>query len=174
MASNFLGRYDKQSWKKFLLKIIVLSIVFATGFLWFVDNYRIGRDAQVVTSIEGYRWYLSDLKDSAVERGAAYVICSKDLMPIYPECTQMVKFLVGLPGDTVKVVQSGVFINDELIAEGFEAGIRLGLDLGQFYGESTLTENEFWVLGDSPESFDSRYWGSIGQERIQNRAYPLL
>lgn len=174
MTSSFLSRYDKASWKRFLLKILVFSVIATGGFLWFVDNYRVGRDAQVITSIEGHRWYLSDLNDTKLVRGGAYTICSKDLMPIYPECTQMVKFLVGLPGDTVKVSADGVFINGELFTEGFKAGERLGLDINEFYGEKELAENEYWVLGDSPESFDSRYWGAIGKERIQNRAYPFL
>jgi conjugal transfer pilin signal peptidase TrbI len=31
----------------------------------------------------------------------------------------------------------------------------------------------YWVMGDQPKSFDSRYWGVVYQQQIIGKAYAL-
>lgn len=167
----FVG--TRQRWTRFLVGAVVLSILGVIGAHWFKDNYRIGIDYQQVTSVRNTNVFIVDLHDFELERGGLYLLCSLDHSPIYEECTPLAKYLMGLPGDTIKVDYNGVWINGDLVQQGFAAGIRLGIDLESLHGEKMLGEDEYWVLGDNSESFDSRYWGSLTRDRILNRVYPI-
>ena len=90
----------------------------------------------------------------------------------------LVKRVIGLPGETVEVRDSAVYINGELLDEPYiDSGIdtrpgRRGFD------EVTLGENEVYVLGDNrPHSSDSRGFGPILLDEISGsvfvRIWPL-
>lgn len=88
----------------------------------------------------------------------------------------MLKYMRGMPGDTVEVRKNDqVFINGEASEHGLLlAGEKLGQPASKFYGKATLKEDEYWFLGTSPRSFDSRYWGAVTRDQIIGRAYPLF
>lgn len=90
----------------------------------------------------------------------------------------LVKRVIGLPGETVEIRDSRVYINGELLEESYiEEGIdtragRRGFD------EVTLGENEVYVLGDNrPHSSDSRGFGPVYLDEISGsvfvRIWPL-
>lgn len=142
-------------------------------FLWFEDNYRIGKDNQMQRCLAGdHKWFLVHLKDRTPQKGQLMVYQAKGLEPIFDDGRKMVKYLAAVPGDTVKVAQDGVWINGHRFTR---YGPTLALEMMQrppedFYGERILNENEYWMLGDAKASFDSRYFGAITREQIVARA----
>ncbi|HPF87919.1 MAG TPA: signal peptidase I [Candidatus Limiplasma sp.] len=85
------------------------------------------------------------------ERGDI-VICK------YPESTKnYVKRLIGLPGDTIEIINHAVYINGEALDEDYLSADR---NDGPFYAnmsERVLGEDEYFVMGDNREnSHDSR------------------
>lgn len=74
---------------------------------------------------------------------------------------------------------------DEVCAEGQEVRINgraaatrafqdsAGRTLPRWRGCVTLAEDEFFLLGESPDSFDSRYWGPIERQDIEGVWRPL-
>ena len=92
----------------------------------------------------------------------------------------LVKRVVGLPGETIKIQNGFVFINGTKLEENYLSGIVVTNE-GDFLSEGQefkIADDYYIVMGDNrSESTDSRYWGPIQKETIIGRAlgvfYPL-
>lgn len=159
--------------KAFLAKMALLGVIIIAAWAYVADRYRFGVDNQDITCLPG-RHYLIDRYDrTPPEKGKIYAFYSKSIPPYYTENTIMVKILIGLPGDKVKIENDTVFINDEPVAKGLVHAKALGKSNRDFWGKGTLGPNQYWFIGTNPRSFDSRYWGSIGWERVLGRAHHI-
>ncbi len=165
----------RQPWPRFLVKAtVVLAIIIGGGF-WFAQNYRIGIDPQLEKCIPGYTFYLIDLNDKQVKRGETFAFRSKGVEPLFEDGTWMVKFVRGVPGDHIEIDhEHNVKINDEVLSRGLFLSRELQVDPARFLGRTTLQEHQFWLMGLTDRSFDSRYWGVVHEDQIVGRAYPLF
>ena len=78
-----------------------------------------------------------------------------------------IKRIIGLPGETVDVRDSRVFVNEEEVVEAYLSST-LETNGG---GKTTLREGEFYVLGDNRKySSDSRKWGILERGFIIGKA----
>ena len=69
----------------------------------------------------------------------------------YAEKTYYIKRIIGLPGETVYIDDSGnIYIDGELLAESY--GKEPITDPGRAYEPITLGENEYFVMGDNRNS----------------------
>lgn len=80
----------------------------------------------------------------------------------------LVKRVVGLPGETLKVVGGSVYVNgvhlDETYIRNFQAGYRDTVYV------SRVPEGHYYVLGDNrPDSHDSRYFQSIPAASVRGK-----
>lgn len=95
--------------------------------------------------------------------------------PTEPE-TYFIKRVIGMPGETVQIMDGKVYINgEELETETY--GIAPTDEPGIAYEPITLGEDEYFVLGDNrPVSRDSRYpeVGPISRDAIEGRAWVRL
>lgn len=174
IAQTFVRK--KEPWSKFLPKaLLVLGIVVGLGFS-FMSRYSLRFDPQVIKCIPEYTMYLVDKGSTDIQRGSLYAFNSKDLSPIYSENTRMLKYLIAIPGDEVQITHDEtILVNGKKVASGLKhAEEMLGRPISDFVGKATLAENEYWFLGTSDESFDSRYWGSVTRDKIVGRAYGLF
>ena len=94
----------------------------------------------------------------------------------YKDETYYIKRIIGLPGETVRIVDDGnIYINGEILEENF--GAETMIDPGLAYGGITLGENQYFVLGDNRNhSSDSRVpsVGLIEKDDIIGRAWIRL
>lgn len=66
-----------------------------------------------------------------------------------------IKRVIGLPGETIQIINNEVYINGELVDDKYT--IESYTDSGIAQNEITLKENEYFVMGDNrPVSLDSR------------------
>lgn len=82
----------------------------------------------------------------------------------YPDVAgiDMIKRIIGLPGEHIKVTNQGVYINDALLVEPYVDDIENTLLDNTTYAEIILSDNEYFLIGDNrTESFDSRNLGAI-------------
>lgn len=71
----------------------------------------------------------------------------------------LVKRVIGLPGDTIWSVGNTVFIDGKPLAEPW---LPKGTRLGQPIGRQVVPRGDYFVMGDNrPDSDDSRYFGPI-------------
>ena len=107
----------------------------------------------------------------------------------------VVKRVIGLPGDTIAMRDNTVFINDRALAEPYKV-VQRGADVIdpmmrwqrrylaarprrpyrptlRSWGPLVIPPDSFFVMGDNRDvSYDSRYWGFLGRDRIRGR--PML
>ncbi len=82
-----------------------------------------------------------------------------------------VKRIIGLPGETIQIIGSDIYINGEVLEEDY--GREPITKAGMAADPITLGEDEYFVMGDNREvSLDSRYEevGLVSKENIGGRA----
>ena len=78
-----------------------------------------------------------------------------------------VKRVVGLPGETVRMFDGKVFVNEEVLDEPY-----LSQKDHSNVSEVTLGEGEYYVLGDNrTHSNDSRSWGAVPEANIRGKVW---
>jgi signal peptidase I len=107
----------------------------------------------------------------------------------------IVKRLIGAPGDTIEMRDNFVFVNDEAVDEPYvlryedssdpaDPKMRLwqrryivGENADEYrptlrnWGPLVVPPDSFLAMGDNRDySYDSRYWGFLGRDRIHGRA----
>ncbi|MGL5152366.1 MAG: signal peptidase I [Clostridium sp.] len=79
----------------------------------------------------------------------------------------LVKRIIGVPDDKIKIEEGQVYINGELIKEKYVK------NCDKYHGEFVIPNDSYFVLGDNrSNSFDSRYFKSkfIHKDNIYGKA----
>jgi signal peptidase I len=98
-----------------------------------------------------------------------------DGKPIDPTIKDLIKRVIGLPGETVGAEGGKVYIDGRALAEPYlPAGTVT--DCTRFvpscFPKGKLPKDEYWVMGDNRQgSRDSRYFGPISKDEIVGRAF---
>ena len=114
--------------------------------------------------------------------------------PPHEETLKLVKRLVGMPGDTLRMRDRVLYVNDEALNEPYlkhsdvddemhpwmewqEEFLLPGTDAQTYaptrdnWGPLVIPEDRYFMMGDNREtSLDSRYWGVLEGWRLEGRA----
>lgn len=138
------------SWLKTL--ILVLIIALATN-RFLIVNALVPSSSMESTIMTGERIIGNRLSYdfSKPQRGDIILFRFPD-----DETQMYVKRIIGLPGETVNIMNGKIYINDTTIPldEPY-----LTVDPEGSFGPYTVPEHAYFVMGDNRNvSFDSRYW----------------
>ena len=154
------------SWIIYIVIVVILSL----GIITFVGQR---------TKVSGHSMEttLSDGDNLIVDK-ISYRFCDPERFEIivfpfqYEEHTYYIKRIIGLPGETVQVIDGYVYINGEMLDENY--GLEVMDDPGIAAEPITLGEDEYFVLGDNRNhSSDSRdpSVGVLHRDDIMGRAW---
>ena len=77
------------------------------------------------------------------------------------ETETLIKRIIGLPGDTIQIVNGELYRNGQLVIENFSKG-KNGEPM-----QVILGDEEYFVMGDNREhSYDSRNFGPVSRDQI--------
>ena len=105
----------------------------------------------------------------------------EDIVIFYCETKNytLIKRVIGMPGDTVKVIDNKLYINDQLYDEEYLSDGVVTNDFSLMeLGYEKIPEDKYLVLGDNREnSLDSREIGLVNEKdiigKISFRIWPL-
>ena len=90
----------------------------------------------------------------------------------------LIKRVIGLPGDTIQIIDCNVYVNNKKIVEPYLDPITLSyIDYEErcrvFELEKlTVSKGHVFVVGDNrPQSYDSRMFGEIDEDLVVGRAF---
>ena len=87
------------------------------------------------------------------------------------EIRDLIKRVIALPGESVEARENSIYINGAKLIEPYLAVDEV---IGDF-GPITVPAGEVFVMGDNrDESYDSRFFGTVADERIVGRAFVLF
>lgn len=109
--------------------------------------------------------YLRD--DSPLQRGVFVTVRATDVARGYAHLRHFdgahdhfIKRIAGAPGDLVCATGNAIYLNHLEIAHRLERD-SLGRLLPRWSGCERLGADRYFLLGDTPDSFDGRYWGPV-------------
>ena len=161
--------------KRFVIKATaILAVVLGIG-AWFADRFYIGFDVQEYSCLP-YTMFIVDTKQTEIKRGQYFAYTAKGMQPAVQDGMTALKQAVGVPGDLVTVGAESTSVNGTPQPNGLLRHVDKldGVTLDDLTRDLTVPEGELFAMGTEPPSFDSRYWGTVKQDQIQGRAYPIF
>ncbi len=155
--------------KEILSWVMVIAVAFALAFV--VTNYVIIK-AEVPT---GSMKETIQIDDRLIGLRLAYLFSEPERGDIvifkYPDNEEenYIKRVIGLPGETVEIVDGIVYIDGELYEEDYVNGKPV-----DSFGPYEVPEDCYFMLGDNRNhSWDSRYWDNpyVAKDKILGKAW---
>jgi signal peptidase I len=149
--------------------VLVVAVGVAVGIRTFaVQTFYIPSASMQPTLMIGDRILVDKLSYHlhGVHRGDIVVFGKPPGEDAGPEVKDLVKRVIGLPGDTVSSVAGHVDINGKLLPEPWlvKGTVTTGIQ------EQTIPPGKYWVMGDNrSDSQDSRFFGPIPKSLIVGR-----
>ena len=159
-------------WVAVVVGAIVVALLVKT---FLVQAFRIPSESMDPTLIKGDRVLVNKLSYRLhdVNRGDVVVFERPDSLPGGPDDPKdLIKRVIGLPGDTVYARDGTVFVNDKPLDEPYLPDGTTTVNMDQ---PITVPDGEVWVMGDNRgNSQDSRVFGTIPESSIVGRAFLLM
>ncbi len=151
------------------LKTIGLSIVLALGIRTFVAEARYIPSGSMLPTLQINDRLIVDkvsYRFETPQRGDVVVFNPTDELLRQNFKDAFIKRVIGLPGETVEVLNGRVYVNGKALNEDYVA------DRPEYqWGPQRVPDGSYLVLGDNRnQSYDSHYWGFVPREKIIGRA----
>ena len=170
--TEFLRYATPRDWaKSFLVIGAFMAVATATS------AYGLFLDLSEVRCMPEYLYAAEPRDGAAIKRGdvVSYVAATDEMFGLMAG-KRIAKVVVGVAGDRVVSNEHGVTINGKFIAPRSEQSLINMAKKGvvPISMDKVLAQDEIFVMGTLPRSFDSRYWGAMKASHIDKFVTPLI
>ncbi|MCT8865734.1 MULTISPECIES: signal peptidase I [Shewanella] len=121
------------------------------------------------------RYFLVDKTNITIKRDRLIAFNLPVDTPYFKKGSRWIKKLVGVPGDRVIVRVDEVLINGKPYKNNMrQLLMKIELAESAITREFVLAEDEYFMVGETPLSYDSRFWGVVHARDMIGDAYAVL
>lgn len=159
-------------WVAVVVGAVVVALLVKT---FLVQAYKIPSESMEPTLAPGDRVLVNklsyDLHD--INRGDVVVFHRPEGWQQDPDAPDdLIKRVIGLPGDTLVAKDGEVYVNGERLEEPY---VPDGVPTTNLDEPVEVPEGEIFVMGDNREnSFDSRFNGTVDEDLVVGRAFLVM
>jgi signal peptidase I len=174
MPEDEQGRRSSKKSGGFLEFLIIFLVTFALvfGFVrpFVVEAFYIPTESMIPTLEVGDRVFVNKFVYRFAQPERGDVVVFKSVEDGGDE--ELIKRIVGVPGDEIIVRNGVLFVNNERWEESY---VNSELRDGSFFGPMTVPEGKVFVMGDNRgNSRDSRFFGPVPMENIEGKAFVIF
>ncbi len=155
----------------FIQTLVVFGAVFALIYLFVAQFHKVSGNSMFPTYHNGDYLITEKISYKLGEPKHGDVIVLKNPRD---ESQDFIKRIIALPGDTIKIENNAVFVNNTALNETY-LPVQTPTHAGAFLTEGQTVkagEDQYFVLGDNRNhSSDSREWGAVTKKEIIGRAF---
>lgn len=160
------GRGDRIA-RNLLIPLVILLLTVVAVFYVFFDVSQVSGPSMVPTLLDGDRLLLTKGYTSPRHGDIVVFVIDEQGKP-----TEIVKRVVGLPGDTIEVMGDNVLVNGKPEATPHPVVIRFDAPR---IAPQTVPAGTVFVMGDNrPVSLDSRYIGPLALTTAHGRVAAIF
>ena len=147
---------------RFWAKALTLSAGFAWIVVALLGRFQFALDPQIRSCIPNAHFMVVDRAVRTLARGQLMALTTDTARePLIEPHALAAKFIVGLPGDHVRVTTVATFVNNVVVGLGLADAKKAHLDPLKLVRTLVVPPGFYWVMGEAPNSYDSRYWGPV-------------
>lgn len=159
-------------WVAVIVGAVLVAVLIKT---FLVQAFRIPSESMVSTLEVGDRVLVNKLSYRAhdINRGDVVVFTRPPGLPAGPgEPEDLIKRVIGVPGDTLQAKEGLMYVNGKLLEEPY---LPAGTSTVNLDKPVTIQEGQAWVMGDNRNnSQDSRVFGPIETDSVIGRAFTIM
>ena len=168
------GEDARRTWRVCTVAVIALGAVVAAGVQHASHRYRLALEVQKYYTCLPFDAYLVDTAPTrTLSRGMLVQFVAPAKATLFTGAYEVVKLVAAVAGDRWRIVGDELYVNDRLWGRLYLLQ-RLGLRSGAMDGSGVVPEGSVMVLGTTPSSYDSRYWGPLPVANITGVAHVVL
>jgi signal peptidase I len=159
-------RADGWTMVREIVETVVFSLIIFLLIRQVIQNYRIENHSMEPNFYEGQFVLVNKLAFKLGQPARGDVVVFHN-----PRNTNedYIKRIIGLPGDTIEVHDSHIYVNGQQVIENFPHN---EITPGEYMPPVTVGDNQLFVMGDNrPNSSDSRVFGPISQDLAVGKAW---
>ncbi len=168
LAKRPSGARSLIEWIVILVAALTVAFVVKT---FFIQAFYIPSGSMEPTLMPGDRVLVNKISYDlhSIHRGDIVVFKSPPSeIASDPSVKDLIKRVIGLPGDRIQAINGQVYINGKLLKEGYLPAGTVTSDLPL----QTVPPGQYFMMGDNRgDSKDSRYIGTIPRHLIVGRAF---
>ncbi|WP_100916046.1 signal peptidase I [Pseudoalteromonas spongiae] len=158
-----------------MIALCLFLLVLGTQFKLFINRFTFSMPNPDSKCLHA-SMFLVDEKEKFYTKGdliAFYFPIEND--PNFKFKAKFIKKVAATEGDHVIINPSYVVVNGETIRVNmWPVADYLKRDANEYKREFIVQKGQLFMLGETPASYDSRWWGVISEQDILGRAYAII